>query len=79
MIGEPVTVGERCLLANHVVFYEGVRIGDDCVIEDRVRIGYNSTIGARARLAAALNSTNAEAHPPTAPGGSADSTQPDER
>jgi len=50
MIGEPVAVGERCLLANHIVLYEGVRIGDECVIEDRVRIGYNSTIGARTRV-----------------------------
>ena len=48
--GEPVTVGERCLLANQVVLYEGVRIGDDCVIEDRVRIGYHSMIGERTRV-----------------------------
>ena len=48
--GEPVTVGHNCLVANHVVVYEGVRIGADCVIEDRVRIGYNSTIGERTRI-----------------------------
>lgn len=48
--GEPVTVGERCLLANHVVLYEGVQIGDDCVIEDRVRIGYHSMVGERTRV-----------------------------
>lgn len=51
LAGEPVTVGPNCLVANHVVVYEGVRIGADCVIEDRVRIGYNSTIGERTRIA----------------------------
>lgn len=47
----PVTVGERCLLFNAAVIYEGVSLGDDCVLEDRVRVGYDSTIGARSRLA----------------------------
>jgi len=46
----PVVLGERCLVFNHVVIYEGVRIGDDCVIEDRVRIGYDSRIGWGVRL-----------------------------
>lgn len=50
LIGEPVTVGPKCLVANHVVVYEGVQIGADCVIEDRVRIGYNGTIGERTRI-----------------------------
>lgn len=49
--GRPVTIGERCLLFNHVVIYEGVQIGHDCVIEDRARIGYDSTIGSRSRIA----------------------------
>jgi acetyltransferase-like isoleucine patch superfamily enzyme len=49
--GRQVTIGERCLLFNHVVIYEGVQIGDDCVIEDRARIGYDSTIGSRSRIA----------------------------
>ena len=48
--GKPVVVGERCLLFNQVVVYEGVRVGDGCVIEDRVRIGYDSRIGAGTRL-----------------------------
>ncbi|MFF4989316.1 DapH/DapD/GlmU-related protein [Streptosporangium saharense] len=48
--GGQVTVGPKCLLANHVVIYEGVRIGADCVIEDRVRIGYDSVIGDRTRI-----------------------------
>lgn len=48
--GEPVMVGPGCLVANLVVMYEGVQIGAGCVIEDRVRIGYDSTIGERTRV-----------------------------
>jgi acetyltransferase-like isoleucine patch superfamily enzyme len=50
LIGEPVTVGPNCLIANHVIDYEGAHIDDDCLIEDRVRIGYNSRFGARTRI-----------------------------
>jgi acetyltransferase-like isoleucine patch superfamily enzyme len=49
--GKPVKIGERCLLFNHVVAYEGVHIGEGCVVEDRVRIGYESRIGPETRLA----------------------------
>ena len=48
--GAAVTIGERCLLFNQIVMYEGVQIGDDCVIEDRVRIGYGCNVGARSRI-----------------------------
>jgi acetyltransferase-like isoleucine patch superfamily enzyme len=48
--GSPVVIGERGLLFNHVVVYEGVEIGESCVVEDRVRIGYDCRIGPRARL-----------------------------
>lgn len=48
--GAPVYVGERCLVFHHVTIYEGVNIGDDCLIEDRVRIGYDSHVGAGSRL-----------------------------
>jgi acetyltransferase-like isoleucine patch superfamily enzyme len=48
--GSPVIIGERGLLFNHVVVYEGVEIGESCVVEDRVRIGYDCRIGPRARL-----------------------------
>ncbi|MGH8903510.1 MAG: acyltransferase [Egibacteraceae bacterium] len=48
--GEPVAIGERCIIFNLVVIYEGVRVGKGCVIEDRVRIGYDSRIGAGSRL-----------------------------
>lgn len=48
--GTPVVVGERCLVANHVVLYEGVQVGRDCFLEDRVRVGYDSTIGEGSRL-----------------------------
>lgn len=47
----PVVIGERCLVFNHVVIYEGSQVGPDCVIEDRVRIGYGARIGAGVRLA----------------------------
>lgn len=47
----PVVIGERCLLFNQVVIYEGSQVGPDCVIEDRVRIGYGARIGAGVRLA----------------------------
>lgn len=48
--GDPVVVGERCLIFNHVILYEGVQIGNDCVVEDRVRIGYDCRIDERCRL-----------------------------
>jgi acetyltransferase-like isoleucine patch superfamily enzyme len=48
--GSPVTIGERCLIFNQVILYEGVEIGDDCVVEDRVRLGYDVRVGARTRL-----------------------------
>ena len=48
--GEPVEIGARCLVFNQVIAYEGVQIADDCLIEDRVRIGYNSRIGAETRI-----------------------------
>jgi acetyltransferase-like isoleucine patch superfamily enzyme len=48
--GDPVVIGERCMIFNQVVIYEGVDIAPDCVVEDRVRIGYACRIGARARL-----------------------------
>jgi acetyltransferase-like isoleucine patch superfamily enzyme len=46
----PVEVGDRCLLFNQVVVYEGVAIGAACVVEDRVRVGYDCQIGAGTRL-----------------------------
>lgn len=48
--GPAVRIGERCMLASQVVLYEGVVVGDDCVVEDRVRIGYDSCIEARCRI-----------------------------
>jgi acetyltransferase-like isoleucine patch superfamily enzyme len=48
--GEPVVIGERCIIFNQVVIYEGVIMGEGCVIEDQVRIGYDTRIGARSRL-----------------------------
>lgn len=50
-VGERVVIGERCLLGHQVIVYEGVNLAEDCALEDRVRIGYDSQIGARTRLA----------------------------
>ncbi|WP_234391048.1 DapH/DapD/GlmU-related protein [Nocardia suismassiliense] len=49
-VGEPVVIGDRCLLFNQVVIHEGTAVGADCVVEDRSRIGYGCVIGARTRL-----------------------------
>ncbi len=48
--GKAVTIGERCLVFNQVVLLEGVELAADCVVEDRVRIGYDTTVGPRSRL-----------------------------
>lgn len=48
--GRPVRVGAGCMIFNGVVLYEGVEFGDECVVEDRVRVGYDGVVGARSRL-----------------------------
>ena len=48
--GDPVVIGERCMIFNQVIIYEGVDVAPDCVVEDRVRIGFGCRIGARSRL-----------------------------
>ncbi|MFE6645066.1 acyltransferase [Nocardioides sp. NPDC057772] len=48
--GRPVAVGADCLIGNHAIIHEGVDVHDGCVIEDQVRIGYDSTIGRRTRI-----------------------------
>lgn len=48
--GKLVTVGADCLIGNHAIIHEGVDVHDGCVIEDQVRIGYDSTIGTRTRI-----------------------------
>lgn len=48
--GQPVSIGTGSLLMHHVVVYEGVRIGEGCVLDDRTRVGYDSVIGSRTRL-----------------------------
>lgn len=49
-VGEPVVIGDRCLVFNQVVVHEGTVLGDDCVVEDRARIGYGCVIGDRTRV-----------------------------
>ena len=49
-VGRPVDIGKKCMIFNHVIIYEGVQLGESCVVEDRVRIGYDSMIGAQSRL-----------------------------
>jgi len=46
ILGADVVVGDRCLIFNAVILYEGVQLGVDCVVEDRVRVGYDTTVGA---------------------------------
>ncbi|WP_344163590.1 acyltransferase [Nocardiopsis rhodophaea] len=48
--GARVRIGNGCILMNQVILYEGVSLGDDCLVEDRVRIGYDTVVGARSRL-----------------------------
>ncbi|MCX4099085.1 MULTISPECIES: hypothetical protein [unclassified Nocardia] len=49
-IGDPVVMGDRCLVFNHVIVHEGTRFGIDCVVEDRARIGYGCRFGDRTRV-----------------------------
>lgn len=48
--GAEVHIEESCLIFNQVVLYEGVTLGAGCVVEDRVRVGYDTQIGERTRL-----------------------------
>ncbi|MEU3141728.1 DapH/DapD/GlmU-related protein [Nocardiopsis alba] len=48
--GSVVRLGERCLILNQVVIYEGVSISDGCVLEDRTRVGYDTRVGSDSRL-----------------------------
>lgn len=45
-----VVIGDGCLVFNHAVIYEGSQLGDYCVVEDRVRVGYDTRIGRGVRL-----------------------------
>ena len=42
---QPVTFGDRCVVCNHVVIYEGTLFGNDCFVDDYVRVGSNVKIG----------------------------------
>lgn len=46
----PVHISDRCIIGNHVCIYEGVEISSGTVIEDHVRISYNSKIGQNVRI-----------------------------
>lgn len=48
--GSVVRIGEGCLILNQVVVYEGVTIADGCLLEDRTRVGYDTSIGPDSRL-----------------------------
>lgn len=41
---EPVIIGDRTVIEDHVLIEPGVTIGDDCVIEDHCRIGRGSVL-----------------------------------
>ena len=44
------SVGSQVQLGNYVVIHDGTMIGDRCVLEDRVRIGYAGRVGDDTRL-----------------------------
>ena len=48
--GDLVVFGDRSVLFNHIIVYEGTTVGVDCVLEDRARLGYDCEIGDRTRL-----------------------------
>lgn len=48
--GRPVRIGRGTVVMHHVVVYEGAVIGASCLLDDRVRIGYDTRIGDRTRL-----------------------------
>ena len=47
---QPVQIGDRTAIMNHVIIYEGTVLGDAVFVDDRVRIGYGCSVGARSRL-----------------------------
>jgi len=34
--GRPVWIGDQCMIFTAVILYEGVELGVDCVVEDRI-------------------------------------------
>ncbi|SCF09665.1 DapH/DapD/GlmU-related protein [Micromonospora chokoriensis] len=47
---ERVTIGSRTVIGHHVTVYEGVVVGNDCFIDDYVRVGSRTTIGSGTML-----------------------------
>jgi acetyltransferase-like isoleucine patch superfamily enzyme len=47
---EPVSIDNNCILMNDVILCEGVKIGQDTILQDRTRVGPNSQIGDGCRL-----------------------------
>lgn len=43
-------IGNDCVIGNDAVIYEGTELGSFAILEDRIRIGYNCSIGSNARL-----------------------------
>ncbi|MCY7289174.1 MAG: hypothetical protein LH624_13210 [Cryobacterium sp.] len=48
--GQSVRIGRGTVVMHHVVIYEGVEIGANCMLDDRTRVGYDTRIGDRSRL-----------------------------
>jgi UDP-3-O-[3-hydroxymyristoyl] glucosamine N-acyltransferase len=47
---DPVTIGDRTVIEDHVLIEPGVIIGEDCFIEDHCRIGRGSVLPAGTRM-----------------------------
>ena len=46
----PVNISAKCILGNYVCIYEGVQISSGTVVEDYVRVGYDTKIGKNVRI-----------------------------
>lgn len=43
-------IGANCLIASHIVIYEGTQVGDNVSIDDCCRIGFDCIVGSNTRL-----------------------------
>lgn len=55
---DPVTIGDRTVIEDHVLIEPGVTIGEDCVIEDHCRIGRGSVLPPGTRIRSGVRGTD---------------------